>query len=97
MDVIAWIGLITAWLLLVLTLKFVSLVLRVLKQTRRLAEMCRDAAVGLSVNLSDEESFAEFERLIEQLPDAVRRLPRDWAVARPRVSSVSHGIGRRLR
>jgi hypothetical protein len=71
-DVIAWTGLVVSWLLLLLVMKFVFLVLRVLKQTRRLAEMSRDAAVRLEHNLSDDEAFAALEALAAQLPDAVR-------------------------
>lgn len=92
MDVVAWVGLITSWLALVLLVKFVFLVLRVLKQTRRLAEMTRDAAVHLADNLCDEQAFAQFERLWAELPSAVRGLPRGWHAARPNVSSLSPGI-----
>ncbi len=91
-----WIGLVACWLLVVLVLKFVFLVLRVLKHTRRLAQMSRDAAVGLADNLSDDEAFAELELLAAQLPEAVRGLPRGAAAVRPGVSSVSPGIGGRF-
>ncbi len=96
MDVVAWVGLVVSWLLLLLVVKFVFVVLRVLKQARRLAEMSRDAAVALAGNVSDEDSFAELERLAEQLPGAVRGLPRRGAAAQPRVSSISPGIGGRV-
>ena len=92
MDVLVWVGLVVSWLLLLLVIKFVFLVLRVLKQARRLAEMSRDAAVGLAQNVSSEESFAELELLAAQLPRAVQGLPRGAAAGRPPASSVSPGI-----
>ncbi len=92
MDVLVWVGLVVSWLSLLLVLKFVFLVLRVLKQARRLAEMSRDAAVGLAQNLSSEESFAELELLAARLPQAVQGLPRGAAARRPPASSVSPGI-----
>jgi type VI protein secretion system component VasK len=95
-DVIAWVGLVVSWLLILLVVKFVFIVLRVLKQTRRLAQMSSDAAVQLADNLADEEAFAEFELLAAQLPQAVRGLPRGAAPARRRGSSVSPGIGGRF-
>lgn len=91
MDVLVWTGLVVSWLLLVLLIKFVFLVLRVFKQARRLAEMSRDAAVGLARNVSSEESFAQLELRAAQLPQAVRGLP-PGAAARPPASSVSPGI-----
>ncbi len=96
MDVLVWVGLVVSWLLLLLVIKFVFLVLRVLKQARRLAEMSRDAAVGLAQNVSSEESFAELELLAAQLPRAVQGLPRRGAAGRPPASSVSPGIEDRL-
>ncbi len=96
MEVLGWVALVTSWFLLILVLKFVFLVLRVLKQTRRLAEMSRDAARHLMDNLADEQAFIELERLAEQLPDAVRGLPRGGVAASSRVSSVSPGIGGRF-
>lgn len=96
MEVLAWFGLVISWVLLVLVVKFVFLVLRVLKQIRRLTEMSRDAAELLAANLSDVESFAELELLAAQLPLAVRGLPPREADARPAVSSVSPGIGGRV-
>ncbi|MDP9420508.1 MAG: hypothetical protein M3P53_10240 [Actinomycetota bacterium] len=95
MEVFAWVGLLVSWLLLLLVMKFVFLVLRVLKQVRRLAQMSRDAAVHLADNLSDD-AFAELELLAAQLPEAVRQLPRSAAAARPSTSSVSPGIGGRF-
>ncbi len=92
MDVLVWVGLVVSWLLAVLVIKFVFLVLRVLKQARRLAEMSRDAAVGLAENVSSDESFAQLEVLAAQLPQALRGLPRGAAAARPPASSVSPGI-----
>ncbi len=92
MDVLAWVGLAVCWLLVLLVIKFVFLALRVLKQTRRLAEMTRDAAVGLAGNLSDHGAFAELEVLAAQLPEAVRGLPRGVVAAPPRRSSLSPGI-----
>jgi len=94
-EVLAWVGIVSSWLLLLLVMKLVFLVLRVLKQTRRLAEMSRNAVVRLAENLSDDEAFAELERLAAQLPEAVRGLPQRAAGTRPRVSSVSPGLGRR--
>ncbi|MDP8954092.1 MAG: hypothetical protein M3N37_04085 [Actinomycetota bacterium] len=93
MDVVAWVGLIVSWLLLVLVVKFVFIVLRVLKQARRLAEMTRDAAASLAANVTHIEAFAELEVLAGQLHEAVRGLPPGTAGARPRVSSVSPGLG----
>jgi ATP-dependent Zn protease len=95
-QVVAWVGLVVSWLLLLLFVKFVFLVLRLLKQTRRLAQMSRDAAVRLADNLSDDEALAELELLAARLPDAVHGLPRGGAVARPGVSSVSPGLGGRF-
>ncbi len=94
-EVVAWAGLVVSWLLVLLVIKFVFLVLRVLKQARRLAEMSRQAAVGLDDNLSDDEAFAALEVLAAQLPDAVRGGPRGAAAARPRTSSLSPGLGGR--
>lgn len=94
MDVIAWTGLVVSWLMVLLVMKFLSLFLRVLKQTRRLAEMSQDAAVALRDNLSDAEAFAALEALAAHLPEAVRGLPKG-AAARPRVSSLSPGLGGR--
>ncbi|PLS75340.1 MAG: hypothetical protein CYG61_07945 [Actinobacteria bacterium] len=96
MEVLAWVGLVVSWLLVVLVVKFVFLVLRVVKQTRRLAEMSRDAAVHLAENVSDIDAFAQLELVAGQLADAVRGLPRGAAAARPRVSSVSPGLGGRF-
>ncbi len=93
MDVLAWVGLIVCWLLLVLVLKTVFIVLRVLKQARRLAEMVRDAAVSLAANLSDDKAFAELELLAGQLRPAVHGLPRGASDVSPRISSVSPGLG----
>ncbi|MBW3557829.1 MAG: hypothetical protein KY454_12930 [Actinobacteria bacterium] len=95
MDVIAWIGLAVSWLLVLLLVKFVFIVLRVLKQTRRLAQMSRDAAEGLADNLSNDTVFTELELLAAQLPEAVAGIPRGAAAARPNVSSVSPGLGGR--
>jgi HAMP domain-containing protein len=95
-EVVAWVGLVVSWVALVLLAKFVFLVLRVLKQTRRLAEMTRDAAVHLAENLTDDVALAEFELLAAQLPHALRGLPRAAAAPRPNVSSLSPGIGRRF-
>lgn len=94
MEVVAWVGLVVSWLLLLFVMKFVFLLLRVLKQTRRLAEMSLGAAVRLADNLSGDE-FADLEHLATQLPDAVRGLPRGAAAAPPSVSSVSPGLGGR--
>ncbi len=94
-EVVAWAGLVVSWLLVLLVIKFVFLVLRVLKQARRLAEMSRHAAVGLEDNLSDDEAFAALEALAAQLADAVRRLPRGADAAPPRARSVSPGLGGR--
>lgn len=96
MDAVAWVGLITSWLALLVILKLVFLMLRVLKQIRRLEEMTRDAARHLADNVCDEEAFAEFELLLAELPDAVRRLPPGAAASRPNVSSVSPGISGRF-
>ncbi len=96
MEGLAWIGLVVSWLLLVVLLKFVFLVLRVLKQARRLAQMSRDAARGIVDNLAHDEAFAELELLARQLPQAVQGLPRSAAAAGPRVSSSSPGIGGRF-
>ena len=93
MDVVAWVGLIVSWLLLVLVVKFVFILLRVLKQARRLAEMTRDAAVSLAANVSDTEAFAELELLAGLLRPAVRGLPRGASDVSPRISSVSPGLG----
>lgn len=93
MDVVAWVGLVVSWLLAAFVVKSVSVVLRVLKQARRLAEMSRDAAVRLAGNVSDDAAFAETERLAAELPDAVSGLPRGAAAARPPTSSISPGIG----
>ncbi|MBW3555761.1 MAG: hypothetical protein KY454_02365 [Actinobacteria bacterium] len=95
MDVLAWVALVVSWLQVVLVVKFVFIVLRVLKQTRRLAEMSRDAAIALAHNLSDAEAFAELELLAAQLPRATAGLPDGAAAARPNVSSVSPGLGGR--
>ncbi len=48
MDVVAWAGLVLSWIGLVFLVKLVFIVLRVLKQIRRLAEMTRDAAAHLA-------------------------------------------------
>ncbi len=93
MDVLASVGLVVSWLLLVLVVKTVFIVLRVLKQARRLAEMVRDAAVGLAANVSDDKAFAELELLAGQLGPAVRGLPRGASGVSPRISSVSPGLG----
>jgi biopolymer transport protein ExbB/TolQ len=95
-EVLAWVGLVVSWILLVLVVKFVFLVLRLLKQTRRLGQMSRDAAVRLAENLSDDEAFAELEVLAAQLADAVRRLPPGATAAPTNSSSVSPGIGGRF-
>lgn len=96
MDVIAWIALIESWFLMLFILKFVFIALRVLKQTRRLAEMSRDAALGLADNLSHDEAFADLELLAAQLPRVVEALPPAAAAARSNVSSVSPGLGGRV-
>lgn len=96
MRVIAWLALVGSWLLIVLVLKYVFIVLRVLKQIRRLAEMSRDAAVQLAANVAGAESLAELELLAERLPVAVRALPPWAAEAKPPVSSVSPGLGGRI-
>ena len=93
MDVLAWVGLVVSWLLLVLVVKTVFIVLRVLKQARRLAEMVRDAAVSLAANVSDDEAFAQLELLAGQLRPAVRGLPGGARDVSPRISSVSPGLG----
>jgi hypothetical protein len=91
-DVVAWAGLVLSWIGLVFLVKLVFIVLRVLKQTRRLAEMTRDAAAHLAENLTGDEAFGELELLAAQLPDAVRNMPAGSAAARPNVSSLSPGI-----
>ncbi len=93
MEVLAWVGLVVSWLLLVLVVKAVFIVLRVLKQARRLAEMVRDAAVSLAANVSDDKAFAELELLAGQLGPAVRGLPRGASDVSPKISSVSPGLG----
>lgn len=95
MVVFAWLGLVVSWLLLLLVMKFVIVVLRVLKDIRTLAEMTRDAAVQLADNLCDDQAFAELEVLAAQLAPAVRNLSRGAAAARPNVSSLSPGLGGR--
>lgn len=95
MEVVAWVGLVVSWLLLVLIVKLVFVALRVLKNMRRLAEMTRDAARNLADNVSDNEAFARLELLAGRLAQAVGRLPASSDVARPRVSSVSPGLGGR--
>jgi HAMP domain-containing protein len=95
-EVVAWVGLLGSWLALVVILKLVFLMLRVLKQIRRLVEMTRDAARHLADNVDDEQAFAEFELLLGELPDAVGRLPLRAAAARPNVSSLSPGIAGRF-
>jgi type VI protein secretion system component VasK len=92
MAVVAWAGLVLAWIGLLLLVKLVFMCLRVLKQIRRLAEMTRDAAAHLADNLAGEEAFAELEVLAEQLASAARGLPAGVSAARPRVSSVSPGV-----
>lgn len=92
MTVLAWVGLVVSWLLVTLVVKLVFVALRVLKHTRRLAEMSRDAAVRLADNVSDVDGFAELEVLAARLPDAVRGLPRGAADAQPNVSSVSPAL-----
>lgn len=94
MEVVAWAGLVLSWIGLVFLVKLLFISLRVLKQIRRLAEMARDAAVGLADNLADEERLAEMERLAGELTDAVAGLPSGAAAARPYVSSISPGVGR---
>jgi hypothetical protein len=96
MDVVAWAGLVLSWIGLVFLVKMIFIVLRVLKQTRRLAEMTRDAAVHLADNLAEEAAFGELELLLEQLAPAVRALPPGASAARARVSSLSPGIGGRF-
>lgn len=95
MNVLAWLGLVVSWLLLALVLKFVILVLRVLKDIRLLAQMTRDTAVLLADHVCDDETFAQLELLARQLPDAVRGLPAAAAAVSPPVSSVSPGLGGR--
>jgi hypothetical protein len=91
-EVVAWAGLVLSWIGLIFLVKLVFMCLRVLKQIRRLAQMTRDATAHLADNLAGEESFGELERLAEQLTSAVQAIPREAAVARPRVSSISPGI-----
>jgi HAMP domain-containing protein len=93
MDVVAWVGLVVSWLLLVLIVKLVFVALRVLKNIRRLAEMTRDAARHLSDNVGDDEALARFEVLAGALAQAVRGLPANTDAPRARVSSVSPGVG----
>lgn len=92
MEVVAWIGLVTSWLALLLILKLVFMTLRVLKQIRRLAEMTRDAARHLGDNVSDMQAFAELELLAASLVGAVRRLPVSVEDQAPLMSSVSPGL-----
>ena len=92
MEVVAWIGLVTSWLALLLILKLVFMVLRVLKQIRRLTEMTRDAARNLADNVADTSAFAELELLAAALTGAVRRLPIAAEDEAPRMSSVSPGL-----
>ena len=92
MEVVAWIGLGASWLGLLLILKLVFMVLRVLKQIRRLAEMTRDAARHLGDNVADTSAFAELELLAAALVGAVRRLPVSADDDGPVMSSVSPGL-----
>lgn len=92
MEVVAWGGLVTCWLALLLILKLVFMTLRVLKQIRRLAEMTRDAATAVRDNVSQPQAFAELELLAAALAGAVRRLPVSADDEGPRVSSVSPGL-----
>jgi hypothetical protein len=91
-EVVAWIGLGASWLGLLLVVKLVFMVLRVLKQIRRLAEMTRDAARYLADNVADTSAFAELELLAAALTAAVRRLPVSAEDQAPRMSSVSPGL-----
>ena len=92
MEVVAWFGLVTSWLAMLLILKLVFMILRVLKQIRRLAEMTRDAARNLADNLADPSAFAELELLAAALTGAVRRLPVTAEDQGPLMSSVSPGL-----
>lgn len=92
MEVVAWTGLVTSWLALLLILKLVFMTLRVLKQIRRLAEMTRDAARSLADNVADTSAYAELELLAAALTGAVRRLPVTAEDQGPRMSSVSPGL-----
>ena len=92
MEVVAWVGLVTSWLALLLILKLVFMTLRVLKQIRRLVEMTRDAARHLADNVADSDSFAELELLAAALVGAVRRLPVSADDEGPLMSSVSPGL-----
>jgi hypothetical protein len=92
----AWVGLVVSWLLVAMILKFLIVVLRILKNIRRLAQMTRNTAVALADNVSDEATFVRLVELAEQLPRAVRPLAGRTAVA-PRRSSVSPGVGGRAR
>jgi HAMP domain-containing protein len=91
-EVVAWIGLVTSWLALLLILKLVFMTLRVLKQIRRLAEMTRDAARNLAGNVADTSAFAQLELLSAALTGAVRRLPVAAEDEGPLMSSVSPGL-----
>lgn len=92
MEVVAWVGLVTSWLVLLLILKLVFMILRVLKHIRRLAEMTRDAARHLGDNVGDTQSFAELELLAAALVGAVHRLPVSADDEGPLLSSVSPGL-----
>ena len=92
MEVVAWVGLVSSWLTLLLIVKLVFMILRVLKQIRRLAEMTRDAARNLAANVSDTSAIAELELLAAALAGAVHRLPVSADDEGPRMSSVSPGL-----
>jgi hypothetical protein len=95
-ELFAWVGLVVSWLMLALILKFLLVVLRILKNIRRLAEMSRDTAVALAVNVADDEGFAQAATLAEQLPRAVQPLATGADLPVPYTSSVSPGIGGRF-
>jgi uncharacterized membrane protein YcjF (UPF0283 family) len=92
MEVVAWAGLVLSWIGLLFLVKLVFIVLRVLKQIRRLAEMTRDAAAHLADNLAGEQAFDELEQLAAELPSSVRGIAAAATAARPNVSSLSPGI-----
>jgi HAMP domain-containing protein len=94
-EVVAWVGLVVSWLLLVLIVKLVFVLLRVLKQMRQLAEMTRDAAGQLADNVADDEAFAQLELVAGRLAQAVRGLPTRPDVSGAPVSSVSPAVGGR--
>lgn len=94
-QVVWWIGLIGALLITLVILKEVSLVLQTLGDIHKLAEFTRDAARGISANLTPVTEFSDQPDPSPQLIEITGDLVEIVSYIEQRLGDLTAGISRR--